>query len=67
MKPDCPNCQVGNCYHIEGNSMSEELELDIETRIAIVEAGLLVAESMIRQLERKIDSLSKQNAEEPPF
>lgn len=47
--------------------MEDELELDIETRIAIVEAGLLVAESMIRQLERKIDSLIKENNEEPPF
>lgn len=46
---------------------NEELELDIETRIAIVEAGLAVADSMIRRLESKLDALSKQNAEEPPF
>ena len=38
--------------------MSEELELDLETRIAIVEAGLLVADSMIRQLQWKFDRLA---------
>ena len=46
---------------------NEDLELDLETRIAIVEAGLAVADSMIRQLERKLDSLVKQNNDEPPF
>ena len=31
MKPDCPNCQAGFCYHIDENSQLAELEVEEAT------------------------------------
>lgn len=35
-------------------------EIDLETRLMMAEIGLKVADSMIKNLDRKIDSLIKQ-------
>lgn len=39
----------------------EDNELDLETRLMMAEIGLQVADSMIRNLNRKLDILIQQN------
>ena len=41
----------------------EDNELDLETRLMMAEVGLQVADSMIRELQRKIDRLIIENRE----
>lgn len=39
----------------------EDNELDLETRLMMAEIGLQVADSMIKNLNRKLDILIQQN------
>lgn len=39
----------------------EDNELDLETRLMMTEIGLKVADSMIKNLNRKLDILIEQN------
>lgn len=36
-------------------------EIDIETRLMMAEVGLQVADSMIRELKRKLDKLAQES------
>jgi hypothetical protein len=39
----------------------ENKEIDLETRLMMVEIGLKVADSMIKNIDRKLDILIQQN------
>lgn len=39
----------------------EDKEIDLETRLMLAEIGLKVADSMIKNLNRKLDILIQQN------